>query len=184
MDALAKHTLAQTPNCLPQTTQGEPWSIWINQTKIIKDIATNIYDHIHGKEALTYWLRKKKIDNSTSHLIAWDTIGKAINKIPLSQRWFLTKHTSGMCGVGKFTTIWKETETVACPRCGNFEDAPHVWSCNSKAAQLIWDSQLDKLQAWLATIDTDPEIITTITIGLKTGTTIPPQTQQLYILCN
>jgi hypothetical protein len=56
MDALAKHTLAQTPNCLSQIAQGEPWSIWINQTKIIKDIATNIYDHIHGKEALNYWL--------------------------------------------------------------------------------------------------------------------------------
>jgi hypothetical protein len=111
--------------------------------------------------------KTKKIDNSTSHLIAWDKIGKAINKIPLSQRWFLTKHTSGMCGVGKFTTIWKKTETAACPRCGNFEDAPHVWSCNSKAAQLIWDSQLDKLHAWLATIDTDPEIITTITTRLK-----------------
>jgi hypothetical protein len=167
MDALAKRTLSQ-PHSLPsQTSKGEPWSIWINKEKIIKDIANNIYEHIHGKEAIDYWLRKEKLNSETCSLMAWDSIGKAITQTPLPRRWFLSKHISGMCGVGKFTTIWKDTETATCPRCGDYEDAPHVWRCKDKAVQLIWDSQLDKLHSWLATIDTDPEIITVIIMNLK-----------------
>jgi hypothetical protein len=167
MDALAKLTLSQ-PHSLPsQTSKGEPWSIWIDNEKIIKDIANNIYEHIHGKEAIDYWLQKEKLNSETRSLMVWDPIGKAITQTPLPRRWFLSKHISGMCGVGKFTKIWKDTETAACPRCGDFEDAPHVWSCKAKAVQLIWDSQLDKLHSWLATIDTDPEIVTAITMNLK-----------------
>ncbi len=167
MDALAKRTLSQ-PHSLPsQTSKGEPWSIWINKEKIIKDIANNMYEHIHGKEAIDYWLRKEKLNSETCSLMASDTIRKAIIQTPLPRRWFLSKHISGMCGVGKFTTIWKDTESAACPRCGDYEDAPHVWSCKAKAVQLIWDSQLDKLHSWLATIDTDLEITTAITTNLK-----------------
>jgi hypothetical protein len=147
MDTLAKYTLSQPYQSSTQHIQGEPWSIWINNDKIIKHCAKAIYNHIHGKIALDYWMKKEKITEVYCSLIDWDTIGKAMNNTNLPRRWFISKHSSGMCGVGKFIALWKDTETANCPWCGQFEDASHVWKCQSIPVQLIWDSQLEKLQS-------------------------------------
>ena len=89
--------------------------------------------------ALNYWEKKGENKGDISTPIDWSIIGRAINKMPFSHRWFLSKHTSGMCGVGIFTTIWEETETMACPmacpRCGHFEDSDHIWACKAPAVQ-------------------------------------------------
>jgi hypothetical protein len=72
-----------------------------------------------------------------------------------------------MCGVGKFMVRWKEKETACCPRCGEYEDARHVWLCNNVDACNLWKTELDKLMAWLVTIDTDPEIIDALIDNLR-----------------
>jgi hypothetical protein len=63
-----------------------------------------------------------------------------------------------ICGVGKFLVRWKEKETPTCPRCGQYEDARHVWLFNHTDAQNLWKTELDKLLVWLVQIDTDPDI--------------------------
>jgi hypothetical protein len=73
-----------------------------------------------------------------------------------------------MCGVGKFLVRWKESDRPDCPRCGEYEDARHVWICKSEEATYVWDNRMDKLFSWLTMIDTDPEIISAILTGLKT----------------
>ncbi len=100
-------------------------------------------------------------------LVDWDTLGKAMNNITLPQQWFISNHSSGMCRVEKFTVIWKETETADCPRCGQLEDAKHVWHCQAIPVQHIWDSQLNKLHKWLVTLYTDSEIIAAIVSELN-----------------
>jgi hypothetical protein len=79
-----------------------------------------------------------------------------------SRRVFCSKHTSGMCGVGKFQKIWKLRETDACPHCGEPEDALHVWQCRSSAVSNLWEHSLEKLRNHLLRLDTDPKIITGI----------------------
>jgi hypothetical protein len=59
--------------------------------------------------------------------IAWDSIGQAMNHAPCNKRVFVSKHTVGICGVGKFMHCWKERDIPNCLRCGLFEDTEHVW---------------------------------------------------------
>jgi len=47
--------------------------------------------------------------------INWLAIEAARKESPLTTQWFVTKHTVGMCRVGKFLKHWKESETYACP---------------------------------------------------------------------
>ena len=60
MDALAKQALSQHQECPALTTIGEPWSIWLQNEKLVKNISSRVYDHIHGQEAIQYWIKKGK----------------------------------------------------------------------------------------------------------------------------
>jgi hypothetical protein len=77
---------------------------------------------------------------------------------PRSRCIFMTKHTAGMCGVGKFMMKWKERDNPNCPRCGQFEDAPHVWKCTGCDANLVWKKSLEQLSDWLSSVQTDPDV--------------------------
>jgi hypothetical protein len=81
------------------------------------------------------------------------------------------KHSAGMCGVGKFMARWKQRETSDCPRCGEFEDAAHVWRCRGSGADQIWLQSLDSLQVWMNKHDTDPDLATLLIDMLLAGRT-------------
>jgi hypothetical protein len=82
--------------------------------------------------------------------------------MPLTRWLFCTKHTNGMCGVGKFQKLWKVRETDSCPHCGKPEDALHVWTCDSPMVDEVWTQSLLKLKSTLKKLDTDPQLLDTI----------------------
>jgi hypothetical protein len=94
---------------------------------------------------------------------------------------FITKHTAGMYGVGKFMKRWKQWETDLCPRCGEPEDASHVWVCKDLGARDTWSNAIATIDLTLRKLDTDPTIRHLILVylnGWQTGTDItykPPQ---------
>jgi hypothetical protein len=73
-------------------------------------------------------------------------------------RVFASKHVSGMCGVGKFMARWTLRDNNLCPRCRQLEDAPHVWVCKGCDSDTIWRQSLEKLEQWMNTVDTNPDI--------------------------
>jgi hypothetical protein len=136
----------------------EPWSVWIGPKKISKDLSSTIYDIVHATEAKDYWLSKDRVPHDTYDSNNWDALHKAMEESPRSRRIFIMKHSAGMCGVGKFMHRWKERDNPNCPRCGQFEDAPHVWLCKGCDTNSVWTSSLDKLQDWMTSVQTDPDI--------------------------
>ena len=86
MDALAKQALSQHQECPALTTIGEPWSIWLQNEKLVKNISSRVYDHIHGQEAVQYWIKKGKFQEDIKELINWDTVGTAIQTVHKTRR--------------------------------------------------------------------------------------------------
>jgi hypothetical protein len=159
MDKLAKAYLPiamQSPR--HYLIQSEPWSIWIGDKKVCKDFSTTIYEVVHAEEAKQYWLSKSRVSQEGYDATNWDALGKAMEESSRSKRVFMMKHTAGMCGVGKFMLKWKQRDNPNCPRCGQFEDAPHVWTCQGCEANDVWKESLDKLNEWMSSIQTDPDI--------------------------
>jgi len=129
MDTLAKQHLSSARRAPRHyNIAGEPWQLWVEGKKITSRIQERIYSAVHRPESEAYWGRK---EGSTENipLVDWPNIGYAMKKVPRARRFFITKHISGMCGVGKFMKRWREWEDDLCPRCGVQEDAPHVWLC-------------------------------------------------------
>jgi hypothetical protein len=159
MDLLAKAYIPFAKN-QPRhyTILGEPWSIWVGGKKIVKDIAETLYEIAHVESVKQYWISKDRVTTDSFSEIHWDAMKKAMLQSPRSRCTFASKHTVGMCGAGKFMQRWKEWESPNCPRCGQFEDAAHVWVCSGSNAGDIWEKSLRDLDEWMSSVNTDPDI--------------------------
>jgi len=184
MDARAKKHLS-TAQSTPRhhNIKGEPWQLWVEGRKITSKIQESIYSAVHHPESEAYWGRKEDSPANIA-LVDWPLIGFAMKQAPRSRWVFITKHTCGMCGVGKFMKRWKEWEEDLCPRCGEQEDAPHVWRCKGPGTAERWNKSLQELETLLHQLDTDPiftHIILVYLRGWWSGenvTYIPPRAFQ------
>ncbi len=88
----------------------------------------------------------------------WNAVNQAMQSTKRSRRVFVAKHTVGMCGVGKFMHLWKQRRPAECPRCGEFEDASHVWQCKGANAEKVWRKAIADLETWMESVQTDPEV--------------------------
>jgi hypothetical protein len=140
----------------------EPWSLWFDGNKIITDIENKIYERVHAPEAQAYWTKRKNLNEDAYSRIHWEAISSAMEKSKLHRRIFISKHVSGMCGVGKFMHRWRKRDTDTCPRCTEMEDAHHVYLCKGIGTQDAWNEALNQLSLWMDTAQTDPEIATTL----------------------
>jgi hypothetical protein len=134
------------------------WSVNLGQIQLLKDWDNTIYNIVHTPKDKDYWIKKDRITETNFHSVNWPRLGQALDKMPLPRRLFVSKHTSGMCGVGKFKKKWKLRETNACPRCGQYEDSLHVWKCNAEAVTDVWEHSLTNLRTSLRKLDTDPDL--------------------------
>jgi hypothetical protein len=169
MDLLAKnHLLYATTAPRHYSVKGEPWQLWAAGRKLTSQLPKSIYSLVHDQEANLYWSAKKDVNKESLPLIDREAIGTAMQEIPRKQRVFITKHTAGMCGVGKFMKRWGEWKEDKCPRCGEPEDAAHVWICKGEGASDIWEKAVEELQLWLRNANTDPTV-THVVIQYLTG---------------
>jgi hypothetical protein len=146
----------------------EPWSIWLNGKKLIASLDETIYNVVHSPKALEYWQGKDDLPQEVIAKVDWDSIGVAMKEAKRSRRIFISKHVSGMCGVGKFMKRWKLRTDDSCPRCGDPEDAEHVWLCHGEGANDIWDKAMTDLEGWLNAKQTDPDLQHAIISYLRT----------------
>jgi hypothetical protein len=159
MDSRAKkHMAIAKRSSRHYTLAAEPWSIWINGEKVVSELEETIHDVVHSQEAMEYWTQKDGITEDVLKEVQWDLIEVAMKEAKGSRRVFISKHVSGMCGVGKFMQRWKLRQGDSCPRCGMSEDAAHVWICHGERADDIWEKALKNLEQWLQSKQTDPDI--------------------------
>jgi hypothetical protein len=100
------------------TLNNEPWTLWINNIKISKDIYTKIYNLIHDEEARSYWINKPEVTYEVFSSVKWEAIQQAMQEVPCTKCLFFSKHVAGMYGIGKVMQRWKLKDDSSCPRCG------------------------------------------------------------------
>ncbi len=101
MDKEAKAFLNRARQC-PQhyVIHAEPWSLWLGDKKVVRDLSESVYEYVHAPEARAYWMEKKSISQETFDSINWEAVQQAYRSASLSRRTFVSKHVVGMCGVG------------------------------------------------------------------------------------
>jgi Reverse transcriptase (RNA-dependent DNA polymerase) len=145
----------------------EDWALAVRGHKVTKNLEGSMRDAISASTMKKYWSRKAKLPAEQFQNVGWQAIGTAMKEVPISRRHWISKHASGVCGVNAIRHLWKEIDSPNCPRCGLPETARHVWICQHRDAQLIWELAIRNLKSALTDIQTSPDIIEQIGLGLE-----------------
>jgi hypothetical protein len=82
----------------------------------------------------------------------------AMAKVAISRRHWVTKHSSGVCGV-KMMLLWKKRATALCPRCLLEVERCYSWQCQDPRALNVWTQAIANLETWMQKQRTEPGII-------------------------
>ena len=144
----------------------EPWTLWVGNEKVSANTPDRIRWATDGPRCIARWNKHHKFGTASSNDVDWDATEDMMDSLPNARARWTTKHSFGMCGVGKWMLRWKKRTTADCPHCGEFEDAVHVWLCHSQAAADQWTTALADLEAWLDKHNTDPALRELLLTGL------------------
>ena len=142
----------------------EPASLYIHEVKMSRLDTAHILDLVSIEAWTAYWAKKGRLTPANRELIDWRALGRAMNSFPPNlQRWTV-KHTVGMCGVGKFRSIWRKGTNAACPCCSEceIEDHYHVPRCRGPTSTSTWNKYHQRLRSWMLSNYTAPEVETFI----------------------
>ena len=127
-------------------------------------VGTNLFQYlrkaIQGGGIFEYWVdKRKRVGEANVGLIDWEAQGKALKSLKQSRRQWVSKFVSGWCGTGKMMKRWKQRVTSSCPRCNNpVEDNTHILECKAVGARAEWTLACKKVDDWLNTATTCPEL--------------------------
>ena len=168
MDTRAKQIRAAAgqPIVFPETQH--LWTIKIEGEEILSQTVTRIREQCTAPAAHAYWKAKGKLGSVEALVVDWDVLGIAMKEQDVERRRWISKHTTGWCGVNKNLVKWKFESIDACPRCGQpQETAQHVWKCPAESARTIWEEKEKELVGWMKRRKTHPEIVKVIRSRLR-----------------
>ena len=135
------------------------WTIRIDGQEVLRNTVNEIRDHCTGTAAKAYWKNKGSIGTASTDEVDWYSTGIALHETPTERRRWITKHTTGWCGVNRNMVRWEMADVHACPRCGKEQEtAPHVWVCPSESARKVWETAEVDMGKWLARLKTSPQV--------------------------
>jgi Reverse transcriptase (RNA-dependent DNA polymerase) len=143
----------------------QPWSISVGGQKVVSNLAPMCKDWCQRPRIHEYWIRKGRFTAEEVNKIESKTAGVALQRVQPNMRRWVTKMSSGYCGVNKWMFRWKQWESASCPRCDNpLEDVQHMWLCQGKDSPQHWVTGLQSLQSEMRRLQTDP-VLTEIIIN-------------------
>lgn len=163
VDNVAKafwNNLLQTRQTPTATALGdEGWSLYVSDQKIGRFNKQKLYNAIYEDTVMEYWAKKSQLHREAIREIDWDLCGAAFRKLTIPQQRRVTKHASGHFACGRMMKLWQFQDHEECPRCPEpREDAQHVLSCPAPSTNLVWERSMTKLQLWMESATTMPEL--------------------------
>ena len=115
----------------------------------------------------------KLVDEEDFDLIYWDVFSSLRKEFPSPFLDWLSKHVTGMCGVNRHLSKWKEGVKNVCPSCKRRnEDIYHLTTCLDHGRTEIFLQMVDELEEWLYDHHTPPLLIQCLTRYLRGRNTV------------
>ena len=119
----------------------------------------SIKHHCSTTQIREFWINKHQLQHNVSR-IDWHLKTTSHNNTIKPKNKWLSKHSTGFCGVGKMLVTYKFQTHSNCPRCGVSQETPsHVLQCPSESACLLWDKEIKKLQEWMNKNNFQPQMV-------------------------
>ncbi len=188
-DALAKDRMTEAllrVDPLPQALPYDTCKISIcdnsNQSSNISSNLMKTIVHNIGKNKIRqYWAVKKQIGERELQVIDWNSLARARKGLKTSRSRWLSKWSTGMCGVGIMLKKYKWQQHTKCPRCQqDDEDVQHVLQCPAVLATATWNHEIQKLQEWMIQQQGEPDMVDAIIQNIKAWRSHSPYPTRRY----
>ena len=179
MDHAAKDKMRRPYQAPTQhVSEHEGWALWRGNRKHTSFDLTGIYNDLTEQRVIAYWVQRGRLTEFGVDKIAWGVLAKACSIESSGFRRWVTKHVTGVCGVGKWLERWKWQAHSKCPRCDiDNEDHRHVYQCSALSARIEWQGAMDDLRQWCLNHETNPDVIEVMINCLhawRQGRRLPP----------
>jgi hypothetical protein len=157
----------------------EGWSLlWLKDEKYASSDTNWTYTQACKARGSSYWLHWGCLTPELANLIDWKVLAAACQaESPCIPRW-VTKHVTGICGVGKWLERWKWQNHSRCQCCDTTgENHRHVYQCPARSAQIEWQASMNDFRSWCEHHNMDPDILEVMIACLlawRNGQSLPP----------
>ena len=146
---------------------GEKWQVSLGNTKLYKNIDSQIRDYITEQQLPDVWQKYKRVQKDWFHEVDWKAQHKAMQSSSIMTRLWILKRCARDCGAHAILKRRKERDDDFCPFCSQEETIEHVYKCQHTSVQEVWSRSMTELEAYLQEIRTDPNIIYQLLEGLE-----------------
>jgi hypothetical protein len=89
------------PQPAPIHITGAYWSVSINSRQVYSALRSTIYEEIYRKKMSCHWKRQERMSQENSIRVNWDACAIAKQWLKIPRHHWVSKHSEGMCGVGR-----------------------------------------------------------------------------------
>ncbi len=145
----------------------EKWKVLLGNNKITKDLAKMVNEYATREDIKDVWHQYKRVNEEAFQCVDWRSMETAMKEATIGERHWITKRAARDCGCNSVLMKRKFRTDDYCPYCQQSETVLHVLTCPSAIPAQTWEESLQAFRAWLATNQTDPEIVTALIGGLQ-----------------
>ena len=117
--------------------------------KLISSLTKVLKEHLTIDTSRTYWIKKHKMEN-WSRTIDWELRKKSLSNTPMHRQRWLSKYSTGFCGVGKMLRRYRWQDHTRCPRCNqDNESTQHILQCQGDGVQTLLREEITSLEKWM-----------------------------------
>ena len=172
MDWLAKFASSQIieKHIVPPKSSHHPLgfiAVTVHGKVIPHQIKHDIYNAISEKLTHQWWISKGRYNIHDIPLLHWEVCAAASTSQSKSDQKFSAKWTTGHLATGTKMMQWKKRAKDNCPFCLAPEETTyHILTCPHDNSKNIWESSFETLIKSLTRIDTESELLSTLTYDL------------------
>ena len=87
-----------------------PWSqgvCYLGTQRVEKAFTNEICDYMNGQQTTKYWMKRWNLTQGIWQTIDWESLGQAMQEIPVNKHCWVAKYVSGHFATGKNMCRWK-----------------------------------------------------------------------------
>ena len=167
LQTVSRHDL-NVPDALPLTSAGII-QVDYGDIPITSSLAKTLRYYVARDRILDWWRYKNRFSAGLDMKdIDWIVLKKTSEEQTFEMGRFVSKWTSHHIAVGRMMELRKARMNNECPRCGAVEETTlHVLRCRHKSARKQWRKEIKKIETWMHTKHTRPEIQSAISNTLR-----------------
>jgi len=136
--------------------------------QLVTKTAAKLREEINKITIKEHWDKKTRYKAGHCSMMDFEMAKQALRSLPKAQQHWAAKTAARFLPYGTNMKQWNLQMEDKCPRCHKLaEGRNHLTQCQAIGAQEQWETSLQKLEDWMHTEQTDPNIKMEIITGLR-----------------